>query len=407
MAKIVNISEIHPTLGFTEFDILEKYRKSFNESELGKLHSVFPFECMAKAAGLSDRRLGRRNRFSPSAKIALMVLKAYTGFSDRQLVEHLNGNIHYQIFCGIMIPPSLPITNFKIVSAIRNEIASRLDIDSFQELLASHWKPYLDNLHVCMTDATCYESHMRFPTDMKLLWESLEWLYRHICRHCRELGIRRPRNKYRNVAESYLSYCKKRKRRASRTRMLKRRMIKLLEKLLSQRDGIHSEYGALLRYTQDYHKRLSIIRKVLVIDGISFIEHLSFKAFNEGIRLKDCIRMQQKLMNVRVRCVAADSIYANNANRKFCTKYGISTSFVRKGRAAKDEPLRKVLRSELSKERATRLEGSFGTQKQHYSLSRIKARNRKTEILWIFFGIHTANAILMIEKIRNKTAKAA
>ena len=143
------------------------------------------------------------------------------------------------------------------------------------------------------------------------------------------------------------------------------------------------------------------------IDGISFIEHLSFKAFNEGIRLKDCIRMQQKLMNVRVRCVAADSIYANNANRKFCTKYGISTSFVRKGRAAKDEPLRKVLRSELSKERATRLEGSFGTQKQHYSLSRIKARNRKTEILWIFFGIHTANAILMIEKIRNKTAKAA
>jgi len=84
MAKIVNISEIHPTLGFTEFDILEKYRKSFNESELGKLHSVFPFECMAKAAGLSDRRLGRRNIFSPSAKIALMVLKAYTGFSDRQ-----------------------------------------------------------------------------------------------------------------------------------------------------------------------------------------------------------------------------------------------------------------------------------------------------------------------------------
>ena len=50
MAKIQNISEIHPTLGFTEFDILEKYRKSFNESELDRLHSVFPFERMAKAA---------------------------------------------------------------------------------------------------------------------------------------------------------------------------------------------------------------------------------------------------------------------------------------------------------------------------------------------------------------------
>ena len=163
MAKIQNISEIHPTLGFTEFDVLEKYRKSFNESELGRLHSVFPFDRMAKAAGLSEQRLGRRNIFSPAAKIALMVLKAYTGFSDRQLVEHLNGNIHYQIFCGIMIDPSFPITNYKIVSAIRNEMASRLDIESLQEVLASHWKPYLENLHVCMTDATCYESHLRFP----------------------------------------------------------------------------------------------------------------------------------------------------------------------------------------------------------------------------------------------------
>ena len=54
MAKIQNISEIHPTLGFTEFDIIEKYHKSFHESELGRLHSVFPFERMAKAAGLSE-----------------------------------------------------------------------------------------------------------------------------------------------------------------------------------------------------------------------------------------------------------------------------------------------------------------------------------------------------------------
>jgi hypothetical protein len=82
-----------PTLGFTEFDVLEKYRKSFNESGLGRLHSVFPFDRMAKAIGLSEQRLGRRN-ISPLAKITLMVLKAYTGFSDRHLVEHLNGNIH-------------------------------------------------------------------------------------------------------------------------------------------------------------------------------------------------------------------------------------------------------------------------------------------------------------------------
>ena len=47
-----------------------------------------------------------------------------------------------------------------------------------QSKTASHWKPYLENLHVCMTDATCYKSHMRFPTGIKLLWESIKWLYK-------------------------------------------------------------------------------------------------------------------------------------------------------------------------------------------------------------------------------------
>ncbi len=168
MVKIQNISEIHPIFGGTEFGILEKYRKSFHESELGSFHSVFPFESITKEIGLSQHRLERRNCFSPSAKIALMVLKAYAGFSDGLLVEHLNGNIHYQLFWDIMTTSFRPITNYKIISAIRN--------DSLQKILASHWKPYLENLHVCMIDATCYESHMRFPTDMKLLWESIGWL---------------------------------------------------------------------------------------------------------------------------------------------------------------------------------------------------------------------------------------
>jgi len=39
------------------------------------------------------------------------------------------------------------------------------------------------------------------------------------------------------------------------------------------------------------------------------------------------------------------------------------------------------------------MEGSFGTEKQHYSLDKIKARTELTEILWIFFGVHTANAV--------------
>ena len=47
----------------------------------------------------------------------------------------------------------------------------------------------------------------------------------------------------------------------------------------------------------------------------------------------------------------------------------------------------------ITKERATRPEGSFGKEKEHYRLKKIKARTKETEILWIFFGIHTGNAL--------------
>ena len=114
-----------------------------------------------------------------------------------------------------------------------------------------------------MADATYYESHICFLTYMKLLWESIEWFYDSIFMYCRDLCIKRPRNKYADVSEPYQSYCKRRRRKASRARILKRHMIRLLEKLLIQRDEIHQEYGTSLRYTQDYQKCLSIIRKVL------------------------------------------------------------------------------------------------------------------------------------------------
>jgi len=98
------------------------------------------------------------------------------------------------------------------------------------------------------------------------------------------------------------------------------------------------------------------------VDGISFIEHPSSNTFNEGTRLQTSIALQERLFNTRVPAVAADAIYATNANRKFCTKNQIYTSFVRKGKPAADETQRKILRSTLSRARAIRLEGSFGTQ---------------------------------------------
>ncbi|MBT9892479.1 transposase [Bacteroides xylanisolvens] len=217
MVKIQKISEIEPRLGFTEFDMLKKYRQSFATSELGRLHALFPFSELARQMHLKSSALGRKSYFSPEGKIALMVLKSYTNFSDAQLIEHLNGNIHYQLFCGVQIDPLHPLTNPKIVSAIRQELAHRLDVEPLQLILAEHWKPYLENLHV--------------------LWEGIVWLHRHLCKHCQTLHIQRPRNKYLDVRRAYLAYSKLRKRRKSQTRMITRRLLQLLENSILPTDN--------------------------------------------------------------------------------------------------------------------------------------------------------------------------
>ena len=36
------------------------------------------------------------------------------------------------------------------------------------------------------------------------------------------------------------------------------------------------------------------------VDGISFIEHHSFEAFNEGVRLKQCIEYQESLTGAKL-----------------------------------------------------------------------------------------------------------
>ena len=61
------------------------------------------------------------------------------------------------------------------------------------------------------------------------------------------------------------------------------------------------------------------------------------------------------------------------------TENGIQTSFVKRGRPFSEEKKGKdLVRQELARVRATAMEGSFGTQKEHYDLRRVKARTKLT-----------------------------
>jgi hypothetical protein len=57
------------------------------------------------------------------------------------------------------------------------------------------------------------------------------------------------------------------------------------------------------------------------------------------------------------------------------------------------------MRSALSVVRSTVLEGSFGNEIAHYLLDKVKAKTQPTEIAWIFFGMLTANASIIANRI--------
>ena len=460
MTKVRHFSGITKRLPFEDLDFYELFRITFEMSELGRMKRLLPLHEMAVNFGLvsnrKERRRGPKPFFSPEGKVALMFLKMHTGLSAPKLLEQLNGNVHYQIFCDICINPLRPLRNYKLIDDIVSELSARLKIQQQQDILAEAWKPYMKELDTFYTDATCYESEMRYPTDQKLLWECCGKAYSIMCVMCQRLGIHRPRTKFLDVEKANLAYVKQRKHNKSQQRKLTRRLINLLGKILREirKTGRGHELEETL--TAKEKSAIGIITKVyrqqrnhfendnpresipdrivslakpyvrpivrgkevkpvefgakcnnIQVDGISFIEKLSFNAFNEGTRLGHCIKTHKRLFKVDVRKIGGDTAYAGVANRDLCKEMGIQTSFVKRGRPFGEKTEKDFIRQELARVRATTMEGSFGTQKEHYSMRRIKARKKKTEILYIFFGIHTANVVLLARRLEEQLEKAA
>ena len=127
MTKVRNFVEITPNLPFSEFNFYELYRETFEHSELGRMKKLLPLHEMAESLGLVSKSMmpkrGRKSYFTPEGKVALMFLKMKTQMSFPKLMEELNGNIHYQLFCDILIDPTHPLTNYKLLDDIAAELA--------------------------------------------------------------------------------------------------------------------------------------------------------------------------------------------------------------------------------------------------------------------------------------------
>ena len=207
-----------------------EYEK-FKKSSWGKLHSTIPWSELVELLPTRHTRKGPTPYFDKQGMLALMFLKHETGLSDEKLIESINHNVSQQLFCNMRLGHLKLICDTGIISRIRSFLAHQLDLDRFQEILAHHWSADLSHSNFLKMDATCMESYIRYPTDVKLLWECCTWVYEYIFKFRKLSGQRlgKAKDRYREQQIKQLPYSKLKRKSYKK----KRKRIKSLLNLLS------------------------------------------------------------------------------------------------------------------------------------------------------------------------------
>jgi IS5 family transposase len=421
--------------------------QAFYNTAPGELYQAIPFDELIKhfprpKGDISGK--GCKPWFNVKGGIALQILKSYYRCSDAMLVEQINGNWQMQMFCGIQLRHGEQIKDKDIVGRWRTYLGQYLDMDKLQISFVQHWKPYMQHRHTGFTDATVFESYIEYPTDAKLLWKSCCDVIEMIKTSRKRAKLRDTRINHEKRKIQWLSFAKRRKKSRRQNKKICKVLLKYLQRLMKQLNALKETHTVTLSAPQN--NRLKTIEKVkeqqwklyfgkeakvpdrivslhkpyvrpiirgkevkpvefgakvnmLQVDGISFIEHFSYDNFNEGIRLQSTVHLQERYFGA-CHQIGADAIYATNENRRYCTENKIATSFVVKGNEGKNKEQKRQMRFILGKVRSTIMEGSFGNEKNHYQMNKIKARTEQNEKVWIFFSLFTCNAMQMAKRMQ-------
>ncbi len=301
------------------------------------------------------------------------------------------------------------------------------------------------NSGTLLLDATVAEQQIEYPTDLKLLNESREQLERMIEELCKAGNLHQPRMYKNKARQQYLSIAKKKKKTKKNIRTgLRRglqhvsRDIKYIDKLLNGhstlKTALNKKDWKLLQvihevYRQQHemykedkrtieHRIVSIYQPhvrpmprgkdrvqtefgskqlVMLKDGYTHVQTISWDNFNEGTRLKESVEAYKKIYGCYPEKVSADAIFGNKANREYLKQKAILFVGKQLGRPPK---LSNSEKRKLQKEMAGRneIEGKFGQGKNAYGLQKIKARMKETSESWIMSIYFIMNLIKLSER---------
>lgn len=445
--------------------------KIFLETPIGKLYQVIPFDTLAQVFKpyKSKHPQGVKSIFSIQGGLALQVLKHRYQLSNAEVVEMINGNWHFQYFCGIHLSDTQSIRDKDIVGRWHRYFSYHNGGETwkaFEPALVPYWKQEMRQnapFSMKLDDATVFESYIKYPTDVGLIFDACKWVYKRIEEICAQAHIAKPRlEKFKKQMEKQVVFSKLRKRGIKKNRKRCKDLLYWLNKMSTDLQGLLNNYkearnvikGLEKQHCEHFFERFKtckainaqqslkieqpkafkkIASEVIVsfykpylraivrgkttknvefgakahisqVGGINFIEYLSFNAYHEGVRFSKSLAFHKKLTGQNCRQFAGDKLYANKRNRAFCKKQGIATCFAKQGNPnwkKKDTAVQEAetkMRKTLGVARSTRLEGSFGSAKNHHDLAKIKARNAQSEVGWIYLALLSANASIIAQK---------
>jgi len=373
--------------------------------------------------------------------LGALVIRERCGFTDEETVEQIRENPYLQYFIGREEYSSTAPFDASMMVHFRKRLDSGT-MKEINELIArgktrettktdddrDDFGPGAPKKGKLIVDASCMPSDIRYPNDMSLLDEARTKTEKILDELCRAQGIRKPRTYRHKARKDFIRFIHEKKPNGKKVRKAIGKQLRYIRRNLKNIGGMsdfyealnHRRYRDLLVIQELYRQQKEmydgkkhrvesrivsiaqphvrpIVRgkagapvefgakvEVSLIDGYTFIDHVSWENFNESQCLKGQVEEYYKRFGCLPESIHADKIYRNRDNRNYCKGLGIRLSGPALGRPAE---LTKEEKRQIREDSRVRnsVEGKFGQGKRRFGLSRIMAKLRETSesVIWI------------------------
>lgn len=378
-----------------------------------------------------------RPPLNPRVVLGAVIIKHLCDIDDRETVCQISENIYMQHFLGyssftneVPFDASLFVEirknlGLETINEINEKIiAIKTSMEESKSKKKDDSNDENNNRGRVIMDATACPQDIAYPTDLNLLndaREKSEYLINIL--YAKELHAKKPRT-YKEIArKDYLKIAQNKNKTRKSIRKGVGQQLRYLRRNLGHLDWMLDKYEVIplekkdlkylyviqMLYQQQQemftnnthtiaHRIVSIhqphVRPMVrgksqakvefgskihcsMVDGITFLDELSWDAFNEGSHLGQYIEKFHGRFGCYPRELLADKIYCTRENRRMLKEKQIRLVAKPLGRPSLAAQI------VVSPGERNPIEGKFGQAKTGYGLDRVKARLQETSESWI------------------------